>query len=397
MNINNAIIIATGTGINGETLGTFAELAVGGIPQLKRQIVIAERAGINSFIIITDEDSHLEINLKGKLNTKSDISWHSGNSPIKLDPVPYLVLQSNLIINPKGLSALMERNTSVNETLFLVDENKTNALGKINKENSEGFFTNGTKLIGAFVFNGEIIEKSVLNSVNLANLAEIYLNKEGSKCLQITDSYWMHLSGDKSSVKKAEDLLFLNIRKSERGWKSRNINRRISIPISRLLIRTPLTPNIISALVGIIGILSGFFYIWGSIVLAGILLELSSILDGCDGEVAKMKLMESRFGQWIDTIYDQISYIFFIVGVPIGYYISTGSSLAIILGGLNVGILLISILWGFYFVAKYADSGSMVNYPSTIDKMFPVENRSIFYKLIVMVRPLIQREYFAFI
>ncbi|MGI9535088.1 MAG: hypothetical protein ACR2NW_09060, partial [Thermodesulfobacteriota bacterium] len=42
-------------------------------------------------------------------------------------------------------------------------------------------------------------------------------------------------------------------------------------------------------------------------------------------------------------------------------------------------------------------SGSMVNYPSTIDKMFPVENRSIFYKLIVMVRPLIQREYFAFI
>ncbi|MGI9553350.1 MAG: hypothetical protein ACR2NC_00375, partial [Thermodesulfobacteriota bacterium] len=90
MNINNAIIIATGKGINGETLDSFGELAVGGIPQLKRQIIIAERAGINSFIILTDKDSPLENSLKDKLDTKSDISWSSVGSSVKLDPVPYL-------------------------------------------------------------------------------------------------------------------------------------------------------------------------------------------------------------------------------------------------------------------------------------------------------------------
>jgi len=397
MKINHAIIVAAGSGINGEKLDSFGGLKVGGITQLKRLIVVSERAGIKKFTIIIDTDSPLKQNLDKQLKTNSEISWHSQNSPIKLEKDFYLLLQSNLIINPKGLSVLLGENYSEDKAVFLVDENKTNSSENYNKENSEDLNINGAIAVGAFVFNNSLIEKAFLNSMDLASIATENINKENSVQLNIKNSYWMHLTEDRNSTKKAEDLLFLNIRKSERGWKSRNINRRISIPVSRLLLHTSLTPNMISALVGAIGILAGFFYIWGNIVVGGILLELSSILDGCDGEVAKIKLMESKFGQWIDTIYDQISYLFFIVGVPLGYYLTTGSSVAIILGGLNIGILLLSILWGFYFVAKYAASGSMVNYPSTIDKMFPVENRSLFYKLIVFLRPLIQREYFAFI
>ena len=397
MKINHAIIVAAGSGINGEKLDSFGGLKVGGIIQLKRLIVVSERAGIKKFTIIIDTDSSLKQNLDKQLKTNSEISWHSQNSPIKLEKGSHLLLQSNLIIDPKGLSVLLGEYYSEDKDIFLVDENTTNSSENYNKENSEDLNINGAIAVGAFVFNNRLIEKAFLNSMDLASIATENINKEHSVQVNIKNSYWMHLTEDRNSTKKAEDLLFLNIRKSERGWKSRNINRRISIPISRLLLHTPLTPNMISALVGAIGILSGFFYIWGNIVVGGILLELSSILDGCDGEVAKIKLMESKFGQWIDTIYDQISYLFFIVGVPLGYYLTTGSSVAIILGGFNIGILLLSILWGFYFVAKYAGSGSMVNYPSTIDKMFPVENRSLFYKLIVFLRPLIQREYFAFI
>jgi len=397
MKINHAIIVAAGSGINGEKLDSFGGLKVGGIIQLKRLIVVSERAGIKKFTIIIDTDSSLKQNLDKQLKTNSEISWHSQNSPIKLEKGSHLLLQSNLIIDPKGLSVLLGEYYSEDKDIFLVDENTTNSSENYNKENSEDLNINGAIAVGAFVFNNRLIEKAFLNSMDLASIATENINKEHSVQVNIKNSYWMHLTEDRNSTKKAEDLLFLNIRKSERGWKSRNINRRISIPISRLLLHTPLTPNMISALVGAIGILSGFFYIWGNIVVGGILLELSSILDGCDGEVAKIKLMESKFGQWLDTIYDQISYLFFIVGVPLGYYLTTGSSVAIILGGFNIGILLLSILWGFYFVAKYAGSGSMVNYPSTIDKMFPVENRSLFYKLIVFLRPLIQREYFAFI
>ena len=51
----------------------------------------------------------------------------------------------------------------------------------------------------------------------------------------------------------------------------------------------------------------------------------------------------------------------------------------------------------FIFLGKYADSGSMVGYPSIIDDLFPIKERSPLYKLVYRVRPLIQREYFAFI
>jgi len=272
MKINHAIIVAAGSGINGENLNAFGGLKVGGITQLKRLIVVSERAGIKKFSILADTDSPLKQNLDKQLNTNSEISWYSQKSPIKLEKGPHLLLQSNLLINPKGLSALVGENYSEDKAVFLVDENKSNSSENFNKENIEDLNINGAVAVGAFVFNNNLIEKAVLNSMDLASIATENIKKKNSVQVNISDSYWMHLSEDKSSLKKAEDLLFLNIRNSERGWKSRNINRRISIPISRLLLRTPLTPNMISALVGAIGILSGFFYIWGNIVIGGILL-----------------------------------------------------------------------------------------------------------------------------
>lgn len=233
--------------------------------------------------------------------------------------------------------------------------------------------------------------------MNLASWAKELADRGKIKPVRFVDKYWMRLSSDTNSIKKAEDTLFLNIRKSERGWMSRSINRRISITISRFLIRTPLTPNIISVIVGIIGLLSGVFYALGHVILGGIFIEISSILDGCDGEVAKIKLMESKLGQWVDTIVDQLSYMAFMIGVPLGYLLSTGKTISLVLGGINVGLYMLCVLWGIYFLSKYSNSGSMVSYPSTIDKLVPLEQRSLIYKLIYQIRPLLQREYLAFI
>jgi phosphatidylglycerophosphate synthase len=150
-------------------------------------------------------------------------------------------------------------------------------------------------------------------------------------------------------------------------------------------------------IVGIIGILSGVFYALGHVILGGLFIEISSILDGCDGEVAKIKLMESKTGQWIDTVLDQLSYAAFIIGVPIGYLISAGRTTSIVLGVVNLSMYIFCVTWGIYFLSKYADSGTMVSYPSTIDKLVPLDQRYFVYKIVYLVRPLLQREYLAFI
>jgi len=396
--MNNAIIIAAGRGINNETLSTVGGVRVGGIPQLKRLIITAQRAGITNFTIIIDNQNvRLKDNFSKENIPNIRITWHLLGTEIELEAGPYLIVQANVIINHVELERLLHCEVGEHETAILVDKNKT----KISKEMigvfEEEEFADIRLAVGLFITHGNIIVNAVLNSMNLANWLRELSDQGNIKYLRCTDDYFTYITPDKESVSEAEKLLFTKIRKSERGWMSRNINRRISIQLSKFLIHTSLTPNLISVAVGFIGILSGCFYALGRPILGGVLLEVSSILDGCDGEVAKMKLMESKVGQWIDTIFDQLSYIAFIIGAPLGYYLSTGNPVAIVLGVINLGLLILSVFWGVYFLSNYADSGSFVSYPAAIDKLVPITKRNSIYLLIYKVRPLLQREYMAFI
>lgn len=381
--MRQAIILASGIGVDGEPLNSFGGLIVGGVPQIKRLVVTAERVGIGEVTVIVDSDPLHEETLRSSMCKKSNIAWHKIDTPLELDSEPYLVLQSNLVTTSSELSRLINYEASENESLLAIGEPVVETLEL------------GT--VGAIITSGEQIEKLALKSFDLSTWCEELKETTKTKYLQIPNDNWMRLSSDKSSQGEAQDLLFRDIRMSERGWKSRNINRRISIPISSFFINTPITPNQISAVVGIIGVLAGVSYSFGYLIWGGILMELSSILDGCDGEVAKMKLKESRLGQWIDTIFDQITYGSFLIGVPLGYYFYTDNSTVLLIGCINITIYIFSLIWGVYFLGRYADSGSMVSYPSIVDELFPLRERSFLYKLVYRVRPLIQREYFAFI
>lgn len=393
--MDHAILVVAGTGIAGERLNSHGETLVGGTHQIKRLIITAQRAGIERFsIIVEDNNSPLKEILKNEKRVKSNITWCTLGSMVKFEPSPSLILQSNLVINPTGLSGLMACNVSQDEIVVLVDEKK-DAWVKSKGGKVEEVFLIGAKAVGAFVAHGGLLEKAILNSMSLKGWAEELVGRGSVKSVKLADGYWIRLSSDKNSIREAENLLFSNVKKSTSGWISKNINTKISIPISRLLIHTPLTPNMISVLIGIVGVLCGFFYVIEHQILGAVFLELSTILDGCDGEVARIKLMESKRGQWIDTISDQLTFLSFVVGVPVGFYRIAKSPIAIILGGINLLIFLFFLVWSFYFLVKYANSGSMVAYPKNIDKLIPVEERTIVHKLIIKLRPMMTRAFFS--
>ena len=112
-------------------------------------------------------------------------------------------------------------------------------------------------------------------------------------------------------------------------------NRRISIPISRQLIRLPITPNMVSLFTLGVSFLAGVFFAMGgyrNMVMGAILGLFASILDGCDGEVARLKLQESEFGCWLETVCDYLYYLFMFAGMTIGLLRSTGSRVYLYLG-----------------------------------------------------------------
>jgi CDP-L-myo-inositol myo-inositolphosphotransferase len=99
------------------------------------------------------------------------------------------------------------------------------------------------------------------------------------------------------------------------GFISRHINRKLSEPIARILARTRLTPN--QATWGAMGIavLSFASLVMGQNILGGILVQLSSVADGIDGSLARLKGMTSVFGGFLDSVLDRCADALIVLGM----------------------------------------------------------------------------------
>ena len=145
------------------------------------------------------------------------------------------------------------------------------------------------------------------------------------------------------------------------GLVSRTLNRPISQRLSRLLLRTAVTPDQISLVVFAVLASSLWVLTWGTpqgFVLGMLLFHLASVLDGCDGEIARAKFLESQRGAWLDTSVDLLGNFLLPLGVAIGLTRQPGLSAG--LGGdyLMEGILTsLGIAVGVFGVARARTPG----------------------------------------
>jgi len=116
--------------------------------------------------------------------------------------------------------------------------------------------------------------------------------------------------------------------KSTDGPISRYFNRKISSRISRYIISHgyDITPNQFTMISTLTGILSLPFYLLSYPIVAGILVELSSILDGVDGEIARARNMMSRSGAFLDACLDRYTDFIILLGASL-YLLSKVNSI----------------------------------------------------------------------
>jgi phosphatidylglycerophosphate synthase len=134
--------------------------------------------------------------------------------------------------------------------------------------------------------------------------------------------------------REAERRLLQSVRKETDGFIARTLNRPVSLRLSRVFIRLGLTPNQISVgnlLVGLAGAWLAAGGGYAGIALGALLFQLSSIVDGSDGEVAKLTFTASERGSWIDTICDELTCFAFFIALPVGVYRTTGDTVYIAL------------------------------------------------------------------
>ena len=109
---------------------------------------------------------------------------------------------------------------------------------------------------------------------------------------------------------------------------------------------TSVTPNQITLGSAAVGLMGAFFLaqpsqVWQ--VLGSLLFLLSTIMDGCDGEIARLTFQESAFGAKLDLIMDNIVHLVLFPSIALGLYRREYETLYFVLGGLTLGGILASI------------------------------------------------------
>ncbi len=159
----------------------------------------------------------------------------------------------------------------------------------------------------------------------------------------IVKDFWVSIRGVED-LRYAERIIERKIVKNEDGYVSRFINRRISVKISKFLAKYDrITPNIITMASFLMGLLAAFFFFISHPMLGGITTQIAAILDGCDGEIARIKRLATKYGAALDAVSDRYADILIIFGMFSMLPINNASLTVLFLS--LTGVILFSYTW----------------------------------------------------
>ena len=323
-----------------------------GIPLIIRIILNARAAGIDEFIIVVGyaheaissylkEFAHREhLNLKIVYNP----DWQSGNGTSVLAAEPYvddhfLLLMGDHIFDPQVLSQFLRITRQPNTSYILADTDIAKGdklheatklqIGPNNHVLNIGKHLHEFNAIDTGIF---ILHRSVFSALRKSIEHGDYTLTGGMLQLIQTSQLvafpihgfmWCDIDTP-TDLRLAETLLLRQLPKpQEDGIISRHLNRPISLQLSRLFARGGVHPNLISLSVLLLSVVAAVMFastttwLW---MIAGILVQIASILDGCDGEVARLLHKARPFGGWFDTLLDRYGELILCLGITYGYW-----------------------------------------------------------------------------
>jgi len=260
----------------------------------------------------------------------------------------YKINDKSYLIISRTLSSLNDFNDA---TKVKVVEDKISDIGKSVKD-SNGFDT------GFFILNSDQFNKvnklSVRKKLSLTDVIQELVQQKKLYFIEVPEDSWIDIDTNQDLYNAKNYLLNNSSSKINDGSISKFINRPISKWITSKITDYPLTPNQISIAVFFISVFSGliisiegYFFL----LLGALLAQLSSILDGCDGEIARLKLLESKFGGWFDRVLDRYSDLFILMGLTFHTYFIHKTLTVFFIGFIVVGGKIISSYTAFVYDA----------------------------------------------
>jgi len=342
------LIIAAGQGSRLKSKGKVKPLVpLLGVPLIERVIRSAIEGGADEFYVITgyerEQVSNFLQQLAKRLNVpiipiqNDDWQKENGFSVLKARDVmeePFLLLMADHLFDPAIIQLLQKQPFNDGDVLLAVDTDKNNPLvdmedvTKVCIEN--GHIINIGKTIddfngfdtGIFLCSQAIFEAlesacKIHNDTTLSAAIRVLAEDKHAISVQ-TNRFWIDVD-DKFAHQKAEKTLLDSLQgKSNDGPVSRWLNRPISTRISKFLVNFNITPNQISFVSFVLSMIAAGLFALGNywfLAIGGIVAQFASIIDGSDGEVARLKYLSSDYGGWLDAVLDRYSDAFLLFGL----------------------------------------------------------------------------------
>jgi CDP-L-myo-inositol myo-inositolphosphotransferase len=422
-----ALIIAAG---KGNRLRKFESdkpkplFKVAGLSLIERGILSAKKAGITEFVVVTgyrgDEIERKLARHRKRLGVSIEFvrngDWEKANGHSVLKAREHLnddfvLLMADHIFDWRLLEGFLKAKPRKGEVVLAVDD-RIDKIFDIDdatkvKTDDGSIVTIGKSLsdfdavdTGIFYCSTGIfpaLERACAEGKgSLSEAISLLADAGKAKTFPIGNQFWQDVDTP-HSLKHAHKVLFRSVRKETDGIISRYFNRKVSGLITRFLIRTPFTANQITWSALVIGLLSGFLISRGEhlyVALGGIIFQFASIYDGCDGEISKLKLSSSKFGEWLDTICDNITYVAFIVGVVVGAY-RQGFEHIVPIGFLTVFGVGMTLGTMYLYLAKFTNSGSLVTVQKDLARDMEIQEQGFFIRMLGKIKFMMKRDFFA--
>jgi choline kinase/phosphatidylglycerophosphate synthase len=358
-----AIILAAGRGsrfANGTESPPKPLARVGGITLLERALLTLKKAGVTEFVVVTgyrgkeirDSIEFSRPNLPITWVTNPEWEKQNGVSVLAAEfyaKERFLLTMADHVFFPEMIRRLREAELFDGEALLAIDrkiaacpdvdeatkvllhENRIKAIGK----NLTAFDAIDT---GIFHCSGALFEalrqSAKAGDCTLSDGIRTLAEAGRMKLFDIEGEEWLDV--DTPAMQGlAEAMLYRRLTKAQDGPFARWLNRPISLRVTRWLAETSITPNQITLALLVVGLLAAVLFATGwywSILLAAVLFQAQSVLDGCDGEIARLKFMESRGGGVLDVVCDGVVTSAGFLGIGIGLARQLGESVYTFLG-----------------------------------------------------------------
>lgn len=423
-----ALIIAGGAGVRLQAVtGPVPKplLKLCGVPLIKRIILTAARAGVTRFVIVTGYEAvrfhEVLSNDPGldacRIEWVHNEQWHLPNGVSALAArsrlaEPFVLLMADHLFEQRTLERLLEEPVADGECLLVVDRKID---GVYDVDDATKVEVRGDKVVrigkelqafnavdtGMFLCTPALFD--ALDAVNgpegcaLSDGIRTLAAEGRMRAFDVGDGYWQDVDTPEMLAQGERTLLGRLVKPTD-GWVARHINRPVSTRISRWLVRTPVTPNMVTLATFLTGLSGAWFVLDGtywSVLLGALLFQVSSILDGCDGEVAVLTFRESKYGSWLDTITDNLTYLAFFAAVVWAYVGGSGETVVRSLGLGSVAVVAASMLVMYYYLLQTGGSGSLVRFNRAFERHAVRRRRHLAARLLNLFRMMAKRDFFT--